>query len=102
MPKSNLDPHADLILDLLAKKATNEKILEILLAKPVPTSLEGRAVMDQKECRPEAAEGAWQRQKAKSRACQVLLRPGPPRPHDHPSCPGGRHESLFGITLVST
>lgn len=41
MPKSKLDPHADLILELLAKKARNGKILKILLAKSVDTSLEG-------------------------------------------------------------
>jgi hypothetical protein len=40
MPRSNLDPHAELILDLLAKKLTNDEILEILQAKPVKTSLE--------------------------------------------------------------
>lgn len=40
MKKSILNDHADQIHDLLRRNATNEKILEILLAKPVVTSLE--------------------------------------------------------------
>lgn len=37
MKKSILNDHADQIHDLLRRNATNEKILEILLAKPVVT-----------------------------------------------------------------
>lgn len=40
MKKSNLNDHADQILGLLRRNATNEQIVEILLAKPFVTSLE--------------------------------------------------------------
>ncbi len=40
MPRSILDQHPDLILGMLEKGATNQEILDALLAESVPTSLE--------------------------------------------------------------
>jgi hypothetical protein len=57
MPKSNLDPHAELILDLLAKDLTNEEILETLRAKPVKTSLEAVRSWIKKHADPNLLKG---------------------------------------------
>ncbi|MDP3850684.1 MAG: hypothetical protein Q8Q59_09290 [Luteolibacter sp.] len=57
MSKSNLDPHADLILDLLAKEATNGEILDILLAKPAETSLEAVRAWIKKNADPKLLKG---------------------------------------------
>ncbi len=85
MPKSRLDPHAELILDLLVKEADNGEILDILLAKSVDTSQEGVRTWINRNADPKLLKDRGKGRKRKPKHARFSFIPDHRDPMDMPA-----------------
>ena len=93
MAKSKLDPHTDLIFELLGKKLSNEEILEVLVAKPVETSLEGVRTWINKNADPKLLKDRGKGRRRKPKPARFSLIPD----HRDPVILSAFLESALGL-----